>query len=76
MPRYLVQWEIDVDEPDPIAAARAAWGHMRTPESIANVFDVVDEFGNITRVDLQEWAEKAANLSGDASDTDVAAVKP
>ncbi len=70
MPRYLVQWEIDMDEPDPVAAARVAWEHMRTRDSIANVFDVVDELGNITHVDL--WASPA----GDAPDTDTAAVEP
>lgn len=57
MPRYLVTWEIDEFEDTPELAARAAWRHMRNPDSTANVFTVIDENGEQTKVDLQEIDE-------------------
>ncbi len=51
---YVVTWEIDVDADSPEEAARQAWAAMRRPESTANVFDVLDEDGECTRVDLEE----------------------
>ncbi|MDG4874169.1 hypothetical protein P9273_03530 [Mesorhizobium sp. WSM4935] len=61
MARYLVTWAIDYeDDGDPEAAARWAWDIMRKPESTANVFTVIDEAGNQTKVDLQEIDEAAA----------------
>ena len=51
---YVVTWELDVDAGTPEEAARAAWEAMRRPESTANVFDVLDETGGCTRVDLEE----------------------
>ncbi|WP_378952143.1 hypothetical protein [Mesorhizobium sp. ANAO-SY3R2] len=44
----------------PEDAARQAWAFMRKPDSTANVFDIADDAGNITRVDLQEINEAAA----------------
>lgn len=57
--RYKVTWEIDVDSLDlfgdgPVEAAKEAWRVMRMPDSIANVFVVVDEQGTRTLVDLGE----------------------
>ncbi len=50
---YHVEWHIDVTATDAHAAAKEAWGHMRKPDTTANVFDVSD--GNKTfRVDLQD----------------------
>ena len=55
--QYRVIWEIDEEEASPEAAARAAWRHMRRPDSTANVFVVIDEEGAATRLDLQEIEE-------------------
>ena len=52
--QYRVIWEIDEEEASPEAAARAAWRHMRRPDSTANVFVVIDEEGAATRLELQE----------------------
>jgi hypothetical protein len=55
MANYLVQWEIDIEgASSPEDAAKQAWGHMRRPDSTANVFDVIDEAGEKVRVDLQD----------------------
>ena len=54
MKHYVVTWEIDVDAGTPEEAARQAWAHMRAVDSTANVFDVLDEAGGCTRVDLEE----------------------
>ncbi len=51
---YVVTWEMDIDAETPQDAARQAWGHMRAIDSTANVFDVLDEGGECTRVDLME----------------------
>lgn len=51
---YVVTWEMDVDAGTPEEAARQAWAAMRAPESTANVFDVLDETGGCTRIDLEE----------------------
>lgn len=54
MPDFAVTWNIDAITADtPENAARQAWQHMRRPDSTANVFDVADEKGAVTRIDLQ-----------------------
>jgi hypothetical protein len=60
--QYRVIWEIDEEEASPEAAARAAWRHMRRPDSTANVFVVIDEEGAATRLDLQEIEEIAMDV--------------
>jgi hypothetical protein len=45
-------WEIDLDAESPRGAAEKALAIQRRPDSIATVFEVVDEVGNRTRVDL------------------------
>lgn len=60
MPSYRLTWEIDAEASSPEEAARWAWETMRKPGSTANVFDVTDENGVTTRVDLQEIDEHAA----------------
>lgn len=55
---YKVVWTIDVDADNPVAAAREAYGHMRRPGSLANVFEVIDNRGNIVQVDLQELIDQ------------------
>lgn len=52
--RYLVTWEIDIHADSPWEAAEEAWNHMREPGSSANVFNVFDENGEKTLVDLEE----------------------
>ena len=54
--RYLVIWEIDIYADSPREAAEKAWGHMRAPDSIANVFEVIDDKGVGTIIDLEEDA--------------------
>jgi hypothetical protein len=59
MARYLVTWEIDYEgDGDPEAAARWAWDILRKPQSTANVFTMVDEDGNETKIDLAELDEE------------------
>ena len=55
--RYLVTWEIDIYADSPREAAEKAWDHMRAPDSIANVFNVLDKNGVGTIIDLSEEQE-------------------
>ena len=52
--RYLVIWEMDIYAKTPREAAEKAWGHMRAPDSTANVFGVIDANGVGTIIDLEE----------------------
>ena len=52
--RYLVIWEMDIYADSPREAVEKAWGHMRAPDSIANVFNVLDRSGVGTIIDLEE----------------------
>jgi hypothetical protein len=53
-----VCWVIDEDADNPLEAARMAWEHMRTPDSIANYFTVIEtSTGYTTDVDLSDYAE-------------------
>ena len=52
--RYLVIWEMDIYADSPREAAEKAWGHMRAPDSTANVFTVLDKDGVGTIIDLLE----------------------
>ena len=56
MQYYLVIWEMDIYADSPREAAEKAWGHMRAPDSIANVFNVIDANGVGTLIDLEERA--------------------
>lgn len=49
---YRVRWEIEVTADSPKDAAQQALTIHRDPNSIAEVFDVIDMFGATTRVDL------------------------
>lgn len=51
---YHVIWEIDIHADSPQEAAKKALSIHRDPESIATVFDVIDEDFETTRVDLSE----------------------
>ena len=57
--RYLVIWEMDIYADSPREAAEKAWGHMRAPDSIANVFLVLDKDGVKTKVDLMEEEQQS-----------------
>jgi len=52
---WLVRWEIDIETEDAVSAAKEAFDIQRDPNSIATVFDVIDEgTGVMTRVDLMD----------------------
>lgn len=51
-----VIWEIDLDAESPREAAEKALAIHRNPESIATVFDVVDQNGKRSRIDLGDDA--------------------
>jgi hypothetical protein len=57
MPEYRVSWEIDIDASSPEEAARQALAIHRDRFSIATVFAVTDDRGDITHVDLTEIDE-------------------
>ena len=52
MPTYNLVWEIEIDAETPLEAARKALEYQRDPGSEATVFDVVEEDGKVTQVDL------------------------
>ena len=60
MPLYRVTWESDIEADTPEEAARQAWQHMRTPDSIANVFDVSDDAETV-QIDLTELDQLRAD---------------
>ena len=51
---YYITWDIDVEADSPYEAAREALRIHRDPDSIATVFNVHDELGNITTIDLED----------------------
>lgn len=57
MAMYHVIWEIDLDAETPKEAAEKALAIHRDPVSLATVFNVCDEDGNLTQVDLSEEEE-------------------
>jgi len=50
---YLVKWEIDIQATTPEAAALEARRCIQDPDTLANVYNVIDEEGTTTRIDLQ-----------------------
>lgn len=52
MPTYTVQYEIEVDADTPIEAAIKIRNWLRDPKSYEPQFEVIDETGGTTRVDL------------------------
>lgn len=57
MNEYRVEWCIEVDAENPREAAQRALEIQRDPDSMAVVFDVLDEEGDLHHVDLQEDEE-------------------
>ena len=69
MTTYSVNWEIEVEAESPVEAARQALKIHRDQNSTATVFDVFDEEGNCTRVDLLEIEEEQmSRIAGDQPD--------
>ena len=54
MNEYSIVWEIQVSADNPEDAARRALAIQRDPDSTATVFEVNDEFGVETIIDLDE----------------------
>ena len=54
MSQHFVTWSIDIEADTPKAAAEEALKIQRNPGSIATVFEVIDQDGKITQVDLFE----------------------
>lgn len=52
MASYTVTWEIELDAESPVEAARIALETQRDRDSLATVFSVVDEEGNMDQFDL------------------------
>lgn len=61
---YRVMWEIDVTADTPCEAAQRAQAIQLQVDSTATVFDVTDESGDTTRVDLLEAEEDNAGPAG------------
>lgn len=54
MQTYKVAWEIDIEASSPKEAAEVARHYQTVEGTTATVFDVRDETGKLTRVDLLE----------------------
>ena len=69
MTSYSVNWQIDIEAESPVEAARQALKIHRDQNSTATVFDIYDEDGNCTRVDLLEIEEEQmGRIAGDRED--------
>lgn len=60
MKDFVVEWQIDIVAATPEAAARKAWAAMRRRGSIANSFDVIDQDGEVHKIDLMEIGQERA----------------
>ncbi len=53
--RYFITWEIDIEADTPMEAAKQAFAIHRNPDSIASIFDVIDNAtGQNFRIDVLE----------------------
>jgi hypothetical protein len=69
MTSYSVNWRIDIEAESPVEAARQALEIHRDPGSLATVFEVYDEDGHHTSVDLLETGEdRIAGITGGQRD--------
>lgn len=61
MPRYLVSWEIDIEADSPEEAARKAHEFVRKPDTLANVYQVIDSecSGEPVTIDLAELDQQS-----------------
>jgi hypothetical protein len=69
MTTYSVNWKIEIEAESRVEAARQALEIHRDPNSTATVFDVYDQDGNCTRVDLLEVEEsRICHIAGGQPD--------
>ena len=69
MTSYSVNWQVEIDAESPVEAARQALKIHRDQNSTATVFDIYDEDGNSTHVDLLEIEEEQmSRIAGDRKD--------
>lgn len=62
MPTFYIEWRIDIEAEDALAAARKALTIQRDPSSIATVFYVYQQDTcTMERLDLTELGSDAAN---------------
>lgn len=61
---YRVIWEIDIEADTPRGAATEAWSHLRAEHTTATVFEVRDEAGENTQVDLGDQITTAPRTDG------------
>ena len=61
-PQWLVRWEIDAWADTPEDAAREALAAIQRTDTIATVFEVIDEHGTSYRVDLHEGTSDRMTL--------------
>lgn len=54
---YYVTWGIEIEADTPQEAARVARTIQLNPESIANYFELIDDEGEVTPVDLDDLGE-------------------
>jgi hypothetical protein len=70
MTAYSVNWKIDIEAESPVEAAKQALEIQRDPATLATVFEIYDEDGNHTSVDLLEIREnRTGRFAGDQSDS-------
>jgi hypothetical protein len=70
MTAYSVNWRIDIEAESAVEAAKQALEIHRDPNSTATVFDLYDEQGNYTCVDLLGTGEnRMGHIAGDQPDT-------
>ncbi len=52
MPEYTIRWEIDIEADTPEIAAAAALTIQRNPNSAATFFEVFNDKGYVTSIDV------------------------
>lgn len=57
--RFHVVWEIDIYAETPKQAAEQAFAAMQRPNTSANYFEVFDQDGVQTNIDLEEGEEES-----------------
>ena len=69
MTAYSVNWKIDIEAESPVEAAKQALEIQRDPATLATVFEIYDEDGNHTSVDLLEIGEnRIGRIADDRQD--------
>lgn len=73
MSEYHVIWEIDTTANSPLDAAQQAFEHAQRHDTTATVFDVIDEHGEKTRIDLQDAFDAGEKVRPDQNRGDLLA---